>query len=385
MRLTLIFFLWLISHHEALIMSNQGAETFLRSYGYLSNDSRSQSSQNLTSAISRYQRFLKLNITGNLTNETLSHMNSRRCGNPDVQGISRMVEARRFLSEELAPPLRLNISWKITVFPLKRNDNAYPENIRETVKRGVGLWSRVSNLEFHQTDSDTPDIEIKFQPPESHNENCHGFGEKNPLAHFVGGTRKPAKIHLNDNFYWTSFKEDEKVRNRVHLETLVAHEVGHVLGFAHSNMPDSIMFPAQLPGGPVDLSPEDITMVRERYGFRAFTKNDPVTSECPNSVVTKFENKRDAYCGIAYTQSYCRGKRLFIQSPWSGDLKRLKTKWTNTISSLFINPYCLIRFCVNENGKGPCKIMHAGEGGRNVTTLDSSFDNKVQSGKCYCY
>ena len=67
-------------------------------------------------------------------------------------------------------------------------------------------------------------------------------------------------LHFDDDERWVNSNT-----SNVDLLTVAAHEIGHTLGFAHSNDPGALMFPSY--DGPRRfLGDDDIAGVQDLYG-----------------------------------------------------------------------------------------------------------------------
>ena len=77
-----------------------------------------------------------------------------------------------------------------------------------------------------------------------------------------------ADIVTNANFQWTSETEPDGCSDEFFIEGVHVHEVGHVLGFDHSNVSGATMFPSVslCNNGPADLSQDDIDGILDLYG-----------------------------------------------------------------------------------------------------------------------
>jgi hypothetical protein len=85
----------------------------------------------------------------------------------------------------------------------------------------------------------------------------HGFGPKAEFGELAGD------IHLNADQPWSVDPGD----GGIDLATMAAHELGHVLGFNHSQDPLSIMFPSYT-GRRTSISAADRSRAIQRYGAR---------------------------------------------------------------------------------------------------------------------
>ncbi|KAK1553274.1 hypothetical protein Q3G72_032034 [Acer saccharum] len=187
---------------------------YLQRFGYLSNHEKSSSSisyddddffdEKLESAIKTYQTNFNLNPTGFLDSETVTLMSKPRCGVPDHDMIrSRMNNNSKFHSHY-----------------------------------ALVEWSKHTRFAYQKIDDfSTADIKIGFYT---------GYhGDDGPFVGPGGGAYAHAfaptygQIHYNLNQTWVN----GVVEGGVDLMTVGLHELGHVLGLAHSTIEAAIMWP----------------------------------------------------------------------------------------------------------------------------------------------
>ena len=114
--------------------------------------------------------------------------------------------------------------YKVSKYSLKLSKTA----IDTEIKRAVDIWNEQINFEMIAKPMGVVDVEIKFiSGDHGHKINFH-----NSLSH-----SHATELHFNDDFNWTF--------NSTHGNNLfqaAVHEIGHVLGLAHSNRKNSVMF-----------------------------------------------------------------------------------------------------------------------------------------------
>ncbi|XP_014770461.1 matrix metalloproteinase-14 [Octopus bimaculoides] len=126
------------------------------------------------------------------------------------------------------------------------------------------VWSDVTSLTFKQLAIRNTDIDVLFA--------AHEHGDRHPFDG-IGGTLAHAffpefggDAHFDDSEPWSvdSWKG-------VNLFQVAAHEIGHSLGLAHSDVNDALMAPFYRGYKPnFKLSRDDIAAVQELYGDKYY-------------------------------------------------------------------------------------------------------------------
>lgn len=258
---------------------------YFNRFGYLS----SRDFANLTdafdahfeSAIFRYQTKLGLPITGELDSDTLSEIMAPRCGVPD-----KIHAFRNFEYFPGKPRWTRSIPMNLTYAFSPENLIRYLKlsDMKEVFKRAFRRWESVIPVSFSETDDyGFADIKIGFYIGD------HGDGEAfdgvlGVLAHSF--SPESGKFHLDGDETWAVDFESEKSKVAVDLESVAVHEIGHLLGLAHSSNKEAVMYPSLKPRKKkVELSVDDIKGVQALYGSNpnfsigALSESDISTSD----------------------------------------------------------------------------------------------------------
>ncbi|GAB2211888.1 hypothetical protein Droror1_Dr00025227 [Drosera rotundifolia] len=249
--------------------------------------------ETLESAVVLYQKILGLPVTGILDTETLNQIMLPRCGVRDgireshdgVETKFQATEMKRFAYFDGEP--RWEKMTPITLTYAFSEDHMIEylsiDLIRDVFERAFSRWSAVIPLNFTEADDYwSADVRIGFY------RGNHGDGEPfdgvlGVLAHAF--SPENGRLHLDEAETWAVDFETEKSKVAVDLESVATHEVGHVLGLAHSSIKEAVMYPSLSPRTKkLELRMDDIEGVQALYGSNPDFKKDswPAsdTSDC---------------------------------------------------------------------------------------------------------
>ncbi|EEF50308.1 Metalloendoproteinase 1 precursor, putative [Ricinus communis] len=219
----------------------------------------------LESAVFRYQAKLGLPITGELDFNTVSQLMAPRCGVPDTG--HKLHVSRNYVYFPGKPRWGRDIPMNLTYAFSPENLISYLKisDLQEVFKRAFSRWESVIPVSFIEiSDYSYADIKIGFYNGD------HGDGEPfdgilGVLAHSF--SPESGKFHLDAAETWAVDFESEKSKVAVDLESVAVHEIGHLLGLAHSSVKEAVMYPSLKPRKKkVDLSVDDIQGVQALYG-----------------------------------------------------------------------------------------------------------------------
>ncbi|KAG6606174.1 Metalloendoproteinase 1-MMP, partial [Cucurbita argyrosperma subsp. sororia] len=243
---------------------------YLNRFGYLpvspENNFSDFVDDQFISALILYQKRLGLSVTGKLDSETIASIMSPRCGMSDLIKIndattSTIHSTRRYAFFNGQPRWIRGSTLTYALSPDYTIEYLTSSEIRNVVRRSFSRWSAVIPLNFTESlDYESSDIRIGFYQGD------HGDGEAfdgvlGVLAHAF--SPENGRLHLDAAERWAVDFEKEKSKVAVDLESVVTHEIGHVLGLAHSAVKEAVMYPSLSPRGKkVELRMDDVEGVQ---------------------------------------------------------------------------------------------------------------------------
>ncbi|XP_054825294.1 metalloendoproteinase 1-like [Prosopis cineraria] len=203
-------------------------KVYLDYYNYLNTSDVSDIyTDELKSALKKFQNTFGLVSNGQLDNETLSLIITPRCGVPDIlNNVSIIMEDGT---------MKFNNSW----WPTGKKEFTYafsPKNdttlSRPAFSDAFDRWSNVTGLSFTETPLwNESDIQIVFRPLDGKEGVLGG-----PLFDNTTGS---LVVYLDSNESWASPTD----AMHVDMESVAMHQIGHVLGFGHATIREAVMYP----------------------------------------------------------------------------------------------------------------------------------------------
>ncbi|XP_047331016.1 metalloendoproteinase 2-MMP-like [Impatiens glandulifera] len=238
---------------------------YLIKYGYINSFSSDHQLEDfddiLAQAIKKYQVFNHLESSGILDANTLAQMAMPRCGMPDFVNGTAIPHGRKlvlyrsdgsYYTFESSKWYKFNLTWALR--PGTRAD------ARRPITSALGKWASVSKFHFFPSPVfDRADIQISFFRGAHVGDKAPFDGPGGTLAH--SGYPPSGILHFDADETWA----DGAVPRTYDIGTVGLHELGHVLGLGHSNVPSAVMWPYIVQGTTKGLDPDDIAGIRALY------------------------------------------------------------------------------------------------------------------------
>jgi hypothetical protein len=219
-------------------------------------------------AVAQFQSFYYLypEEDGVCDRETINLLNQPRCGVPDPSPAHRSVAGR------LSPFVTVGAKWERNLLSYKFL-NATPDltvdQQRDIIRETFSRWSEVCALQFSEVQgNETSDLSVAFH------RGSHGDGspfddgggpDGNTLAHAFfpppAGGAWAGSLHFDEFEMW----KDQPGGTGIRLYNVSLHEIGHLLGLAHSQDANAIMY-AYYGENRNDLRADDIAGIQSLYG-----------------------------------------------------------------------------------------------------------------------
>nr|ARV86001.1 matrix metalloproteinase 1 [Sinohyriopsis cumingii] len=274
-------------------------DAYLEKYGYLDiiPAEASHSEETRSNAISEFQRFANLPVSGQLDKATLQKMRQRRCGMRDViRPSERNAELRARAQNE---PLAFSNTYKwdhneITYKFLDFTRQLPESSQRRAVQNALSKWAEVTPLIFRESTGSNPDILIAYRRND-HNDGSSFDGRGGTLAHafFPGTASISGDTHFDEDEIWT-----ENTEKGTNLEIVSAHEFGHALGLGHSNAIGALMKPFYGGYDPnYKLGTDDVYRIQQLYGGPNRRLNPQPTQAPKPTIIPSTNNK---FCDLKF-------------------------------------------------------------------------------------
>ncbi|MGH8931608.1 MAG: matrixin family metalloprotease [Egibacteraceae bacterium] len=209
-------------------------QSFLTRFGYLQEGifRAGELDEPTSEALARYQQFNGLKITGNFDEATRDQITNPRCALPDMRLGLEFVTICAWDRRDLTYALDIGTS------------DVPANNEWHAVRNAFLTWQGVVPVTFAEVAaSQNPDIQVGWRPADDPDLSMVG----GTLAHadFPPGcgvvtNSLPKPVHFDDSEHLWSVGT---AAGAFDIETVALHEIGHILGLAHSSVAGAVMLP----------------------------------------------------------------------------------------------------------------------------------------------
>ncbi|XP_022843021.1 metalloendoproteinase 2-MMP-like [Olea europaea var. sylvestris] len=240
---------------------------YLYQFGYLNTlDAKNKDlfDDTLESAIKTYQLNHNLDITGFLDSRTVSKMMMPRCGVSDIiNGTNTMYRGTNPLNASQFTLFPSRRKWPETLLTY-RFLSGFPQSFMEPIRYAFEIWSNKTSFFFFKLrddlDEEYSDLQIAFVNGE-HGDGYPFDGPGGVLSHAFQPT--DGRMHFDASEDWIV----GSLPRTIDIVSVALHEIGHLLGLGHTNIPDAIMYPnIRYAMVKRTLHQDDIDGIRTLYG-----------------------------------------------------------------------------------------------------------------------
>ncbi|KAI3670039.1 hypothetical protein L6452_41626 [Arctium lappa] len=217
----------------------------------------------LEAALKSYQKYYHLNASGTLDGPTISQMVIPRCGLPDKKTYIHGSKSPHIVPHfKLSPTL---LQWP----PGKKQFTyAVPSNYSSKhvppIERAFKQWATATHyFTFSKiADFKHADLKLSFEPKKHGDTDFDGpYGV---VAHAFPPT--DGRLHFDVEDHWSDGPGVDP--KKLDLETVAAHEIGHLFGLDHSEDPNAVMFAYVGDGIRRPVNTDDIKGIKTLYKLK---------------------------------------------------------------------------------------------------------------------
>jgi hypothetical protein len=172
---------------------------------------------------------------------------------------------------------RYDLTWALS--PTNMTSRISRKIVRTIFSDAFATWTAiVPSFSFTEVETyQSADVKISFVSGQ-HGDSQSFDGVLGILAHAF--SPEDGRVHFDAAEFWSSDISRDQAPQALDLQSVAVHEIGHVMGLAHSPIQESIMFPNIAPHRiKRKLSKDDIQGVKQLYGLA-----NPVSNPSSSSV-----------------------------------------------------------------------------------------------------
>ena len=239
---------------------------YLQNYGYLTPDLEPER-LSVKKALRKFQERYHLDPSGKINEATIAAINIPRCAQFDADKLVKLPTVRKFTVKIDFDSMKL-FRFRARFITL--------------LHKALELWNKAGNISFYEAIGTSPaDIHVIFSNSKNHSQlfvPTEVMYATNPTNHHH------SQIIINEKAQFLNLKFNRSIpKNGSDLLRVLAHGIGHNLGFAHSSQDDSIMsplFPIVDSKQQLALNAKDIFLLRDTYDHLWTTSKQHNNNTC---------------------------------------------------------------------------------------------------------
>jgi predicted Zn-dependent protease len=219
--------------------------------------------EDLRTAAKAFQRWFGLKPDGIVGAKTVRAMQEPRCGCPDILDKDKEEHAEYLQMQELVAEKKIKWSKTRLTYAIDGHLTGLSKALQaEMISAAFNSWTSLIDLEIHRCSiRKVKDADIVIGVGSG---KTHRFDGR-------GGTLAWAYLPHNDKQLRMRFDLAETwvkapFERGIHLQTVAAHEIGHLLGLKHSKAKGALMAPYYNPFVGKPQVKDDISRIQSLYG-----------------------------------------------------------------------------------------------------------------------
>tara|TARA_R110000824_G_scaffold275423_2_gene464091 strand:+ start:1615 stop:2217 length:603 start_codon:yes stop_codon:yes gene_type:complete len=150
----------------------------------------------------------------------------------------------------------------LTYFIRNRDDDIEPQDWDTVIEQAFNAWSSVADLSFEKTEDESANVMIDIGKGQEY----HFDGPMGTLAWAYLPPKDDYQDQLLMRFDTDEIWSSSMSRAGILLLNVATHEIGHILGLTHSEVPKALMAPNYNPMIKEPQKDDDILRIQSLYG-----------------------------------------------------------------------------------------------------------------------
>lgn len=234
---------------------------FLKYFGYLKKGLENLSMGDFLKSIKAFQKFVGIDETGHLDQQTANVMQAPRCGIADQSPLKlQMALTGETLPAGLSPKWNKSaITWCMTGFV-----TGLPQSVQtDIVNTSYKQWGDICGLKISGT-SNKDKADIIVDVGRGPRNQFDGPGNTLAWAYLPPGDNRQLLLLFDLDENWAANVTGSP--REILMLNVATHEGGHTLGLEHSQVQTALMAPYYAANVSKPVSPDDVERIQKLYG-----------------------------------------------------------------------------------------------------------------------